>query len=160
MDANALDEAYKHFEAGPARRCGCELPVRSGGRAAKRRGVASAGRHPLPAGPNDEACELLQRATDSPNATPEMHNNYGAVSIPLAAWTPRLAPSNGRWRSSPDYPDALNNLGVIYRDMRKFDAAVAAFRRAIDLNPDLPSPNQSAQRLSRRGAGLALRDDG
>ena len=38
----------------------------------------------------------------------------------------------------PNYADALNNLGVIYRDAKNTDAAIAAFKKAVDLSPDLP----------------------
>ena len=36
----------------------------------------------------------------------------------------------------PDYPDALNNLGEVLRDLGRFDDAVASYERALELAPD------------------------
>jgi len=136
MDANSLDEAYRHFEAGRLEDAdvSCQFVLVDAPQNAEAWHLLGIVR--FRQGRNEEACELLQRATDLPNATPEMHNNYGAVLNSVGRLDVAVGAFERALAQRPDYPDALNNLGVAYRDMRKFDAAVAAFRRAIDLNPD------------------------
>jgi type II protein arginine methyltransferase len=82
------------------------------------------------------ARDFLKRAADSPRATAEMHNNFGAVlnargEFDLAADAFRHAIA-----LKPDYPWAFNNLGVLYRDRKLPGAAIDAFKRAVALKPD------------------------
>jgi len=41
---------------------------------------------------------------------------------------------------APVTPDALNNLGVIYRDAKQTDRAIGVLRQAAELRPDLRKP--------------------
>lgn len=136
MEAHSLDVAYKHFEAGRLEDAdvSCQFFLVDAPQNAE--GWHLLGVIRFRQGRSDEACELLQRATDLPDATPEMHNNYGAVLNSVGRLDAAVAAFERALARRPDYPDALNNLGVAYRDLRRFDAAVAAFRRAIDLKPD------------------------
>ncbi|MGO9361328.1 MAG: tetratricopeptide repeat protein [Xanthobacteraceae bacterium] len=38
----------------------------------------------------------------------------------------------------PDYPEALNNLGIALNDLRRFDEAIVEYRKALQFRPDLP----------------------
>ena len=38
--------------------------------------------------------------------------------------------------AAPRYADAYNNLGNIYRDIGKTEAAIGAYRGAIEADPD------------------------
>ena len=83
-----------------------------------------------------EAREALARATRSPRASAEMHNNYGAVLNVLGAFDQAAEAFKRALGLDPNYPWALNNLGCIYRDTKRPEAAIEAFRRAVALKPD------------------------
>jgi type II protein arginine methyltransferase len=136
MDVDPLEQAYQQFQAGQLQEAdvSCQfvlVDVPDNAEAWHLLGIIR-----FRQGRNDEACELLERATALPAATPEMHNNLGAVLNSAGRLDAAIAAFERALAQRPDYPDALNNLGVAYRDARKFDAAVAAFRRAIELKPD------------------------
>jgi protein O-GlcNAc transferase len=38
----------------------------------------------------------------------------------------------------PDFPEALNNLGIALKDLRRFGEAIVEYRKALQLRPDLP----------------------
>jgi protein O-GlcNAc transferase len=38
----------------------------------------------------------------------------------------------------PDFPEALNNLGIALKDLRRFREAIVEYRKALQLRPDLP----------------------
>ena len=101
-------------------------------------------------GKNAAARELLAFASESPNATAEIHNNYGAVlnatgdqEGALSAFKRALAVQQG-------YADAYNNLGAVYRRRGENAEAIESFRRALALNPDLAE--------ARSNLGTAYRD--
>ncbi len=136
MDTNPLDQAYNHFQAGRLEDAdvSCQFVLVDAPENAEAWHLLGVIR--FQQGRNDEACELLERATALPGATPEMHNNFGAVLNSAGRLDAAIAAFERALAQRPDYADALNNMGVAYRDARKFDAAVAAFRRAIELRPD------------------------
>ncbi|MBR1091492.1 tetratricopeptide repeat protein [Bradyrhizobium manausense] len=53
----------------------------------------------------------------------------------------RLDAAVGRYRDAiaihPDFPEALNNLGIALKDQNRFSAAVTEYRKALVLRPDL-----------------------
>lgn len=83
------------------------------------------------------ARDLLARATASPAATAEMHNNFGAV-LDVLGDTERAAAAFGAAIAlQPGFAQAYNNLGVIHRNAGRTAAAIETFRRAVALMPDL-----------------------
>src|SRR6266567_4976524 len=89
-------------------------------------------------GKSADGVALLKRAVSAPNATAEMHNNYGALLNQLGRTDEAIAAFNRALALKPNYADALNNLGIGYREAKNTDAAIAAFKRAVELSPDLP----------------------
>ena len=89
-------------------------------------------------GKSADGVALLKRAVSAPNATAEMHNNYGALLNQLGRTDEAIAAFNRALALKPNYADALNNLGIVYREAKNTDAAIAAFKRAVELSPDLP----------------------
>lgn len=87
-------------------------------------------------GDNVTAREYMERATQSPKASAEMHNNLGSVLIGLGDVTGAIDAFNRALELKPDYADALNNLGVIHRNEKRIEASIDAFRRAIAINPN------------------------
>ena len=100
-------------------------------------------------GKNSAARELLAFASQSPEATAEVHNNYGAVlnatgdqEGAIAAFKRALAVQQG-------YAGAHSNLGAIYRQRGQNGEAVQSFRRALALNPDLAEANANLRETYR-----------
>ena len=69
---------------------------------------------------------------------------------------------NGKWAEAseqfrhavdlvPDNPRAYNNLGLVYRGLDRLDDSVAAFKKAIDLEPSF---------IRFRNLGMVLAEDG
>jgi tetratricopeptide (TPR) repeat protein len=81
------------------------------------------------------ARDPLRRATASPRATAEMHNNFGAVLNALGEIDSAAESFKRALILKPDYAWALNNLGVIYRDAKRTEVAIEAFRRAVAVQP-------------------------
>jgi len=81
------------------------------------------------------AREPMRRATASPRATVEMHNNFGAVLNALGEAQQAEQAFKRALALNPNYAWAFNNLGVLYRDLKHTDAAIEAFRRAVALEP-------------------------
>ncbi len=50
-------------------------------------------------------------------------------------------------KARPDYPEALNNLGILYLRTRRRDEAVASFERAIEVAPDFDQPYVNLARV-------------
>ena len=136
MNSDPLHDAYAHFEAGRLEDADVSCQFVLVDKPDNAEAWHLLGIIRFKQGRTDEACELLQRATDLPGASPEMLNNYGAVLNTAGRLEDAISAFERTLSMRPDYPDALNNLGVAYRDARRFDAAVAAFRRAIELKPD------------------------
>jgi len=74
----------------------------------------------------EEALGLLKRATASPGATAEHHNNLGCVLLRLGQRDGAIAAFERALAINPGYADALNNLGVIYREGSRPGKAVNA----------------------------------
>src|SRR5438874_2746418 len=79
-------------------------------------------------GRSADGVALLKRAVSAPNATAEMHNNYGALLNQLGRTDEAIAAFNRALALKPNYADALNNLGIVYREAKNTDAAIAAFK--------------------------------
>ncbi len=47
----------------------------------------------------------------------------------------------------PDYPEALNNLGILYLRTQRRDEAVASFEKAIEVAPDFDQPYLNLARV-------------
>jgi type II protein arginine methyltransferase len=91
----------------------------------------------------------MKRAVSAPEASAEMHNNYGAALNKLGRNEEAVAAFNHALALKPDYADALNNLGVIYRDAKNTDAAIDAFRRAVALSPESPQASANLRSAYR-----------
>ena len=83
-----------------------------------------------------KARTYLGRASASPDATPEMHNNFGVTLHALGQASAAADAFIKALTARPEYPEALNNLGSLYKEAGRTRDAVAAFRRAIALQPD------------------------
>ncbi len=57
--------------------------------------------------------------------------------MPRGSLTRPSNPSTKRSRSNPASPRAYGNLGLAMHNLKKFDEAIAAYRRAISINPNL-----------------------
>ena len=113
-------------------------------------------------GDNVTAREFMLRATLSPKATAEMHNNLGSVFIALGEPDKALEEFNRALALKPDYADAHNNLGVIYRNSRRVEAAIGAFRKAIAINPNFDQAKTNLRAAYRDvvpGWHFAMMDD-
>src|SRR5262245_36044217 len=113
-------------------------------------------------GDNVTARNYMERATDSPKASAEMHNNLGSVLTALGESEAAIAAFNRALAMKPDYADALNNLGVINRNEKRIEAAIDAFRRAIAINPNFPQAKgnlRAAYRDVVPGWHFAMMDD-
>jgi len=100
-------------------------------------------------GKTGDALTLLKRAVSAPDATAEMHNNYGAILNQFGRTDEAIDAFQRALVLKPNYADALNNLGVIYRDRKDVDAAIAAFQKAVDLEPDQPQPKANLRSAYR-----------
>ena len=87
-------------------------------------------------GDNATARDYMERASQSPQVTAEMHNNYGSVLIGLGDAAGAVTAFNRALELKPDYADALNNLGVVYRNEKRIEESIDAFRRALAINPN------------------------
>jgi len=85
----------------------------------------------------EEALALLKRATVSPGATAEQHNNLGCVLLELGQRDAAIAAFERALAIKPGYADALNNLGVIYRESSKLGKAVNANPQQGAFRPEL-----------------------
>ena len=85
----------------------------------------------------EEALALLKRATVSPGATAEHHNNLGCVLLELGQRDAAIAAFERALAIKPGYADALNNLGVIYRESSKLGKAVNANPQQGAFRPEL-----------------------
>src|SRR5215471_13418690 len=72
----------------------------------------------------EEALVLLKRATISPGATAEHHNDLGCMLLKLGQKDAASAAFERALAIKPGYADALNNLGIIYRERSKGATAV------------------------------------
>jgi predicted Zn-dependent protease len=159
MNIDPLDQAFEFYGAGrldaAAQVCRSVLAGNPGDTEANHLLGVVYFRH----GDNATARDYMERATNSPKATAEMHNNLGSVLIGLGQTEAAIAAFNRALELKPDYADALNNLGVIHRNEKRIEAAIEAFSarsRSIRISQAWVEP----RRLSRRGSRLAFRDDG
>lgn len=97
------------------------------------------------------AIELLKRATvaDPGNALfqcnlCEMCRQAGRLDEALAAGLRAI-------EIRPDYPEAHNNLGIVYFDREQYDEAMGCYEKAFELRPDF------AEALSNIGNALRAR---
>ena len=87
-------------------------------------------------GQMEKAATYLERASASPGATPEMHNNFGVTLHALGRADDAADAFLKALTARPAYAEAFNNLGSLYKEAGRIKDAVAAFRRAIELQPD------------------------
>jgi SAM-dependent methyltransferase len=74
----------------------------------------------------EEALALLKRATASPAATAEHHNNFGCMLIKVGQKDAAIAAFERALAVNPAYVDALNNLRVISREGPRLGKALGA----------------------------------
>src|SRR5882762_5836566 len=72
----------------------------------------------------EEALTLLKRATVSPSATAEHHNNLGCVLFKLGRKHEAIAAFERALALNPGFADALNNLNAIHRESSKSTKAI------------------------------------
>ncbi len=83
------------------------------------------------------ARDLLAFASASPDATAEIHNNYGAVLNALGDQNGAIAAFKRALSLQQGYASAQNNLGAVYREKGMAGEAIDSLRRAIAQNPEL-----------------------
>ena len=113
-------------------------------------------------GDNATARTYMERASSSPKASAEMHNNLGSVLLGLGKSQAATAAFTRALELKPDYADALNNLGVIHRNEKRVEAAIEAFHRAIAINPNFPQARNNLRAAYRDvvpGWHFAMMDD-
>ena len=57
----------------------------------------------------------------------------------------------------PDYSEALNNLGVLYREIGRWSSAVSCYEQAIDADPFMQRPTTTWVMLCVRAVHSARR---
>jgi tetratricopeptide (TPR) repeat protein len=137
MDQNPIFQALEHFKAGrlePAADLCRAILARFPGDTATNHllGVIY-----FRQGRTGIAKDLLARASASPDATAEIHNNYGAVLNALGEHDAAIAAFKRALALQEGYADAHNNLGVVYRAQGQSGDAIETLRRAVALKPDL-----------------------
>src|SRR6185295_14297983 len=85
----------------------------------------------------EEALALLKRASISPGATAEHHNNLGCVLLKLGQRDAAIVAFEQALAISPGYADALNNLNVMNRDGSKPRKTVTANPQQGGFRPEL-----------------------
>lgn len=88
-------------------------------------------------GKTHAARELLAFASTCPDATPEIHNNLGAVLNALGDQEGALAAFKRATGYQSGFAAAHNNIAVIQRARGETKEAIDSLRRAVALNPDL-----------------------
>ncbi len=88
-------------------------------------------------GKTHAARELLMFASTCADATPEIHNNLGAVLNALGDQEGALASFKRAAGYQPGFAAAHNNIAVIQRARGETKEAIDTLRRAVALNPDL-----------------------
>jgi tetratricopeptide (TPR) repeat protein len=87
-------------------------------------------------GKNEQAIDLLRRATLLKPDYIEAHNNLGNA----LAVQGKLEEAAGSFQMAihlrPDYAEAHNNLGNVLTDLKKLDEAVLSYQQAVRLKPD------------------------
>ena len=72
---------------------------------------------------------------------------YGTALLQLGRLREAIDVFTRAARLRPDIPDIQNNLAVAYQGLGAVDAAVRAYRSAIDLNPDFDLAHANLARL-------------
>src|SRR5215510_13523134 len=85
----------------------------------------------------EESLTLLKRATVSPGATAEHHNNLGCLLFKLGQKDAAKAAFERALAINPRYTDAFNNLAGIYRETAKAAKAVNANPKPGAFSPEL-----------------------
>lgn len=93
-----------------------------------------------------EAIGILKRCTEIEDFNPEYWNYLGIAYYKTGNFRPALEAYNKALELDDDYALACNNIGDIYlviylkrQDRIAYDLAVRNFKRAIELDPKLPS---------------------
>jgi len=100
-------------------------------------------------GKMNAARELLAFASTCVDATPEVHNNYGAVLNALGDQEGALAAFKRATGFQPGFAAAHNNIAVIQRARGETKEAIDALRRAVALNPDLAEAKTNLRNVYR-----------
>ena len=108
----------------------------------------------------EDALPFVKRAAASSAATAEMHCILGAVLYKLGNTHEAIDAYERALAVKPGHRDALDALANIYRAGAEIDARRATPRVQRQSNPSCCGPKPTGTGLSRRRAGLALRDDG
>jgi len=83
--------------------------------------------------------QILDQAASLLLEFPKSHtllNIRGTASAALGRHEQAIEDYKNAIKINPDYTDALFNIGVIYNDRKKFDAAVDCFQQVIKIEPD------------------------
>lgn len=87
-------------------------------------------------GQQDEAIELLRRATELAPSLAEFWSNLGGVLGGVGRHDEALAVFKRAIALNPQHPGSRNNLGVALEALKRFAEATAAYEEAIQLRPD------------------------
>jgi len=149
MDQNPIFQALEHFKAGrlePAAELCRAIILRFPDDTATNHllGVIY-----FRQGKTAAARDLLAFASAAPDATAEIHNNYGAVLNALGNSDAAIAAFKRALAAQSGYADAHNNLGVIYRAQGQTAEAIDTLRRAIALKPELAEAKTNLRTVYR-----------
>ena len=84
-----------------------------------------------------------------------LQNELGYVLLRAGRAAEALAPLEAAAALAPDVAQTHNSLGVAYVQGRRWDDAVAAFGRALELQPDYPEASFNLAQLHDGGRGVA-----
>lgn len=106
------------------------------------------------------ATPLWARKPIAPTPRAVEHNNRGAKLLSEGAVERAEQELKTAVELSPDYAEAYNNLGIVYKKRELLDLALQHFQKAVDLNPDYASAYNhiAAVYITRGQYDLALKN--
>jgi tetratricopeptide (TPR) repeat protein len=82
------------------------------------------------------ARSVIDRAVELNKTRADLFNLYGSTELKLNNKAGAMVNYRKAVELRPQYPEARNNLGVLYHDARDFQSAAAQFEEAIRVYPD------------------------
>src|SRR5689334_21411053 len=86
-------------------------------------------------GETSAAIDLIKQAIASDGSVPLYHCNLGEMCRLSGRLTEAISAGQRALELQPNYPQALNNLGIAHYDREDYEAAAACYRRALALEP-------------------------
>jgi tetratricopeptide (TPR) repeat protein len=114
------------------------------------------GRDAMEAGNMDEAVEHLTALTDHAPDFAEGWNARATAYYRARQFGPSVADIARALTLNPQHFGALAGLGAIYEELEKPEQALAVYRAALAIHPNLGGVSQSIERLEAKVAGTDL----